>query len=312
MKLLDNSTIVTGILYQHRDSSDTQLLGGLTIDIKLFDNIPITGLIYRQERSAEDKILSGVKVTGVVYRHADDLDDVILRSSRIRGVIFQSRSADLSEVARGSDNVDASSRVRGSLEQGLPEGSQIVGLICHKKDTGEEQVITGPRVNLKILNSYSVVGIMYEGPDEESIKRLTGSNITGLLFQQQKADNETILGDMALVGIIYQDKGVISERLSAFASFALDSCERCSLYTADFRHYRSRSANLARFLALRFPCSPITCDHVVTSPNGDCPGHHPCLPTISIPEAAGVIARCFLMRPIAQHQSEQQYSLGTT
>ncbi|MGZ4862686.1 MAG: hypothetical protein ACXV2E_07915, partial [Halobacteriota archaeon] len=39
-------------------------------------------------------------------------------------------------------------------------------------------------------------------------------NITGLLFQQQKADNETIIGDMALVGIIYQDKGVISERLS--------------------------------------------------------------------------------------------------
>jgi hypothetical protein len=55
---------------------------------------------------------------------------------------------------------------------------------------------------------------MYEGPDEESIKRLTGSNITGLLFQQQKADNETIIGDMALVGIIYQDKGVISGRLS--------------------------------------------------------------------------------------------------
>lgn len=214
MKLLDNSTIVTGILYQHRDSSDTQLLGGLTIDIKLFDNIPITGLIYRQERSAEDKILSGVKVTGVVYRHADDLDDVILRSSRIRGVIFQSRSEDVSEAVHGSDNVDASSRVRGSLERGLPEGSQIVGLICHRKDTGEDQVITGPRVNLKILNSYSVVGIMYEGPDEESIKRLTGANITGLLFQQQKADNETIIGDMALVGIIYQDKGVISERLS--------------------------------------------------------------------------------------------------
>ena len=214
MKLLDDSTIVTGVLYQHRDLTDTQLLGGLTIDIKLFDNIPITGFTYCQERSAEDKILSGVKVTGVVYSYADDLDDVILRSSRIRGVIFQSRSAAVSEAAGGSDNVDASSGVRGSLEEGLPEGSQIVGLICHRNDTGEDQVITGPRVNLKILNSYSVVGIMYEGPDEESIKRLTGSNITGLLFQQQKADNETIIGDMALVGIIYQDKGVISERLS--------------------------------------------------------------------------------------------------
>jgi len=214
VKLLDNSTIVTGVLYQHRDSSDIQLLGGLTIDIKLFDKIPITGFTYRQERSAEDKILSGVKVTGVVYRYADDLDDVILRSSRIGGVIFQSRSAAVSEAAGGSDNVDASSGVRGSLDEGLPEGSQIVGLICHRNDTGEDQVITGPRVNLKILNSYSVVGIMYEGPDEESIKRLTGSNITGLLFQQQKADNETIIGDMALVGIIYQDKGVISEKLS--------------------------------------------------------------------------------------------------
>jgi hypothetical protein len=214
VKLLDNSTIVTGILYQYRDSTDTQLLGGLTIDIKLFDNIPITGFTYRQERSAEDKILSGVHVTGIVYQYADDLDDVILRSSRIRGVIFQSRGAAVSEAAGGSDNVDASSGVRGSLDQGLPEGSQIVGLICHRNDTGEDQVITGPRVNLKILNSYSVVGIMYEGPDEESIKRLTGSNITGLLFQQQKADNETIIGDMALVGIIYQDKGVISEKLS--------------------------------------------------------------------------------------------------
>ena len=214
MKLLDNSTIVTGILYQYRDSTDTQLLGGLTIDIKLFDNIPITGFTYRQERSAEDKILSGVHVTGIVYQYADDLDDVILRSSRIRGVIFQSRGAAVSEAAGGSDNVDASSGVRGSLDQGLPEGSQIVGLICHRNDTGEDQVITGPRVNLKILNSYSVVGIMYEGPDEESIKRLTGSNITGLLFQQQKADNETIIGNMALVGIIYQDKGVISEKLS--------------------------------------------------------------------------------------------------
>lgn len=214
MKLLDNSTIVTGVLYQQRDSTDIQLLGGLTIDIKLFDNIPITGFTYRQERSAEDKILSGVKVTGIVYRYADDLDDVILRSSRIRGVIFQSRGAAVSEAAGGSDNVDASSGVLGSLAHGLPEGSQIVGLICHRNDTGEDRVITGPRVNLKILNSYSVVGIMYEGPDEESIKRLTGSNITGLLFQQQKADNETIIGDMALVGIIYQDKGVISERLS--------------------------------------------------------------------------------------------------
>jgi hypothetical protein len=214
VKLLDNSTIVTGILYQYRDSTDTQLLGGLTIDIKLFDNIPITGFTYRQERSAEDKILSGVHVTGIVYQYADDLDDVILRSSRIRGMIFQSRGAAVSEAAGGSDNVDASSGVRGSLDQGLPEGSQIVGLICHRNDTGEDQVITGPRVNLKILNSYSVVGIMYEGPDEESIKRLTGSNITGLLFQQQKADNETIIGDMALVGIIYQDKGVISGRLS--------------------------------------------------------------------------------------------------
>jgi hypothetical protein len=234
VKLLDNSTIVTGVLYQHRDSSDTQLLSGLTIDIKLFDNIPITGFTYRQERSAEDKILSGVQVSGIVYRNADDLDDVILRSSRIRGVIFQSRSVAVSEAARGSDNIDASSGAPGLLEQRLPEGSQIVGLICHKKDTGEEQVITGPRVNLKILNGSSVVGIMYEGPDEESIKHLTGSNITGLLFQQQKADRETILGDMSILGVIYQDKGAISERL------------------ADSRHMFSEASSVILYVLLIF------------------------------------------------------------
>jgi hypothetical protein len=213
MKLLDDSTIVTGVLYQHKDSTDTQLLGGLAIGVKLFDRVPITGFTYRQEKSTEDKILSGSQVTGIVYRYEDGLDDVILRSSRIRGVIFRSRDAAISEVARGSGNIDASSGAPGSLAQGLPEGSQIVGLICQKTNTGEEQVITGPRVNLKILNGSSVVGIMYEGPDGESIKRLTGSNITGLLFQQQKADSETILGDLNILGVIYQDKGAVSERL---------------------------------------------------------------------------------------------------
>jgi hypothetical protein len=230
VKLLDNSTIVTGILYQYRDSTDTQLFGGLSIDTKLFDNIPITGFTYRRERSAEDKILSGTQVTGIVYRYANDLDDVILRSSRIRGVIFQRRNAANSEAARDSDNIDASSGVPGLLEQRLPEGSQIVGLICHKKDTGEEQVITGSRVKLKILNGPSIVGIVYEGPDGENIKRLTGSNITGLLFQQQDADNETIFGDMNLLGVIYNDKNSISERLTANSHHMLSMAASVILY----------------------------------------------------------------------------------
>jgi hypothetical protein len=214
MKLLGNSMIVTGVLYQHRDSTDTQLLGGLAIGVKLFDNVPISGFTYRQEKSTEDKILSGARVTGIVYRYADDLDDVILRSSRIRGVIFRSRDAATGKEARGSINSDASSGTPDSLEEGLPEGSQIVGFMCQKTNTGEEQVITGPRVNLKILNGSSVVGIMYEGLGGENIKRLTGSNLTGLLFQHQNASSETIVGDMDILGVIYQDKDVISERLS--------------------------------------------------------------------------------------------------
>lgn len=227
---LDNSTIVTGVLYQQKDSTDTQLLGGLAISVKLFDGVPITGFTYRQEKSAEDKLLSGSQVTGIVYRYEDGLDDVILRSSRIRGVIFRSRDAAISEVARSSDNIDASSGAPGSLEQRLPEGSQIIGLICHRKDTGEEQVITGPRVKLKILNGSSIVGIMYEGPDEENIKRLTGSNITGLLFQQQNANSETILGDMNILGIIYQDKSALSERLAAGSHETLAMVVRVILY----------------------------------------------------------------------------------
>jgi hypothetical protein len=230
MKLLDNSTIVTGVLYQHRDSTDTQLLGGLAIGVKLFDGVPMTGFTYRQEGSTEDKILSGSRVTGIVYRYEDGLDDVILRSSRIRGVIFKSREAAISEVARGSDNIDASSGAPGSLEQGLPDGSQIVGLICRKTSTGDEQVITGPRVKLKILIGSSIVGIKYEGPDGESIKRLTGSNITGLLFQEQNASSETILGDMNILGIIYQDKSALSERLGVGSHDTFAVVARVILY----------------------------------------------------------------------------------
>jgi len=230
MKLLDNSTIVTGVLYQQKDSTDTQLLGGLAISVKLFDGVPITGFTYRQERSAEDKLLSGSRVTGIVYRYEDGLDDVILRSSRIRGVIFRSRDAAISEGARGSGDIDASSGAPGSLEQGLPDGSEIVGLICRKTNTGDEQVITGPRVKLKILISSSIVGIMYEGPDGESIKRLTGSNLTGLLFQQQNAQSETILGDMNILGIIYQDKSALSERLAAGSHDTFAMVARVILY----------------------------------------------------------------------------------
>jgi len=227
---LDNSTIVTGVLYQQKDSTDTQLLGGLAISVKLFDGVPITGFTYRQEKSAEDKLLSGSRVTGIVYRYEDGLDDVILRSARIRGVIFRSRDAAISEVARGSGNVDASSGALGSLEQGLPEGSQIVGLICRKTSTGDEQVVTGPKVKLQILISSSIVGIMYEGRDAESIKRLTGSNLTGLLFQQKNASSETILGDMNILGIIYQDKSALSERLTASSHDACAMVVRVILY----------------------------------------------------------------------------------
>jgi hypothetical protein len=227
---LDNSTIVTGVLYQQKDSTDTQLLGGLAISVKLFDGVPITGFTYRQEKSAEDKLLSGSRVTGIVYRYEDGLDDVILRSARIRGVIFRSRDAAISEVARGSGNVDASSGALGSLEQGLPEGSQIVGLICRKTSTGDEQVVTGPKVKLQILISSSIVGIMYEGRDAESIKRLTGSNLTGLLFQQKNASSETILGDMNILGIIYQDKSALSERLTASSHDAFAMVVRVILY----------------------------------------------------------------------------------
>jgi hypothetical protein len=227
---LDNSTIVTGVLYQQKDSTDTQLLGGLAISVKLFDGVPITGFTYRQEKSAEDKLLSGSRVTGIVYRYEDGLDDVILKNARIRGVIFRSRDAAISEVARGSGNVDASSGALGSLEQGLPERSQIVGLICRKTSTGDEQVVTGPKVKLQILISSSIVGIMYEGRDAESIKRLTGSNLTGLLFQQKNASSETILGDMNILGIIYQDKSALSERLTASSHDAFAMVVRVILY----------------------------------------------------------------------------------
>jgi fumarate reductase subunit D len=229
MTLLDDSTVVTGILYQHKDSTDTQLLSGLEIGVKLFDGLPITGFTYRLERSTEDSLVSGSRVTGVVYRFEDGLDDVILRSARIKGVIFRRRDAG-GEVVRDSDTIDSSSAVPSSLEHGLPEGSHIVGLICHQKHKGDEQVVTGSRVKMNILSGSSIVGIVYESPDGENIKRVTGPNITGLLFQEQNAGSETIVGDINILGIIYQDKNALFERFSAGSHETRTMAARVVLY----------------------------------------------------------------------------------
>ena len=40
MKVPEDTSIVTGILYQHKGSTDTQLLGGLAISVKLFNGVP--------------------------------------------------------------------------------------------------------------------------------------------------------------------------------------------------------------------------------------------------------------------------------
>jgi hypothetical protein len=230
MKVPEDSSIVTGILYQHKGSTDTQLLGGLAISVKLLTGVPITGFTYREENSIEDKLVSGSRVTGIVYRHEADVDEQILRSVRIKGVIFQNKGGIQDDAAGESEEVEASREAPLLPEHGLLSGSQIVGIICRDKGTGEEQLTTGAKVDMKILNGASIVGIIFEGTDGEIIKRLIGSNITGLLFQQQSSHNETLVGDMAILGFIYQEKDAILERLSNSSKNAVSMAEKVILY----------------------------------------------------------------------------------
>jgi hypothetical protein len=230
MRLPEESSVITGILYQHKDSTDTQLLGGLAIGVKLFDGVPITGFTYCEENSTENKLVSGSRVTGIVYRHETSTDDQILRSANIKGVIFQNREQAQVDAAHESANVDAARATLRSSEQELLSGSKIVGIICRDKSTGEEQLTTGARVDMKILNGASIAGIIYEGPEGESIKRLTGSNLTGLLFQQQNSNSETVVGDMAILGLIYQEKDTIIKRVTNSSQNAISVAERVILY----------------------------------------------------------------------------------
>ena len=230
MKLPKDSSVITGVLYQHRDSTDTQLLGGLAIGVKLFDGVPITGFTYCEENSTENKLVSGSRVTGIVYRHETSTDDQILRSANIKGVIFQNREQAQVDAAHESANVDAARATQRSSEQELLSGSKIVGIICRDKSTGEEQLTTGARVDMKILNGASIAGIIYEGPEGGSIKHLTGSNLTGLLFQQQNSNSETVVGDMAILGLIYQEKDAIIKRVTNSSQNAISMAERVILY----------------------------------------------------------------------------------
>ena len=230
MKLSEDSSVVTGVLYQHKGSTDAQLLGGLAIDVKLFDGVPITGFTYCEENSIEDKLVSGSRVTGIVYRYEATIDNRILRSAKIKGVIFEKREKSQGDAARESANIDPARETPRSPQQGLLDGSQIVGLICRDKSTGEEQLTTGARVDMKILNGASIAGIIYEGPEGESIKQLAGSNVTGLLFQQQNSNSETLVGDMAILGLIYQEKDAILERLANSSHNAISMAESVVLY----------------------------------------------------------------------------------
>jgi hypothetical protein len=230
MKLPQDSSVITGVLYQHRDSTDTQLLGGLAIGVKLFDGVPITGFTYCEENSTEDKLVSGSRITGIVYRYETSIDNRILRSAKIKGVIFEKREKSQDDTARESANVDPARETPRSPQQGLPDGSQIVGMIYRDKSTGEEQLTTGARVDMQILNGTSIVGVIYEGPEGESIKQLTGSDITGLLFQQQNSNTETLVGDMAVLGFMYQEKDAILERLANSSHNGVSMAESVILY----------------------------------------------------------------------------------
>jgi hypothetical protein len=229
MTLPEETSVITGVLYQHKGSTDTQLVGGLEIGVKLFDGVPLTGFTYRDESSTESKLVSGSPVTGIVYQHETSIDDRILRSEKIRGVIFQTREQAQGDPACESAYVDAARESSRSPQQDLLNGSQIVGIICRDKSTGEEQLITGTGVDMKILNAASIAGIMYEAPEGEIIKRLTGSNITGLLLQQPDSNSETLVGDMAILGLIYKEKDVLG-RFANSSQNAISMAETVILY----------------------------------------------------------------------------------
>ncbi|MGZ7132935.1 MAG: hypothetical protein ACXVH6_06175, partial [Halobacteriota archaeon] len=192
--------------------------------------VPITGFTYCEENSIEDKLVSGSRITGIVYRLETSIDDRILRGAKIKGVIFEKREKSQDDTARESPNVDPARETSRLHQQGLPDGSQIVGMIYRDKSTGEEQLTTGARVDMQILDGASIAGIIYEGSDGESIKQLTGSNITGLLFQHQNSNTETLVGDMAILGLIYQEKDTILERLANSSHDGISMATNVILY----------------------------------------------------------------------------------
>ena len=230
MKDPEGSAIVTGILYQEKGSTDTQLVGGLENNIKLLDGVPITGFTYREENATEDKLVSGLQVTGIVHRSGAGLDEQILRSEKIKGVIFQNRELAQGNKAGILETVDPSREASSLPQQGPLSGSQIVGIVCRDQRTGEERLTTGARADLKILNGTAIAGIIFEGPDGEMIKRLNGFNITGLLFQQKNSSSETLVGDMVILGLIYQEKGVPFKILVSSSQNAVSMVESSILY----------------------------------------------------------------------------------
>ena len=203
----ETSSVVTGILYQHAGSTDTQLLAGIAIAVKLFAGVPITGFAYREDNTPDNKLVSGSRVTGIVWQDGTSTDERVLRTGKVTGVIYQTREHACANDSSASASVDAARDASDSL-QILPSGSKIVGIICRDTSTGQEELTTGAKIDMKILSGASVTGIMYEGPEGERIKHLRGSNITGLLFQQPNSSSETVVGDMAVLGLIYKEKPV--------------------------------------------------------------------------------------------------------
>jgi len=230
MKDPEDSSIVTGLLYQQKGSTDTQLFGGLANSIKLFNGVPITGFTYREENAIEDKLVSGLQVTGIVHRSGAGVDEQILRSEKIKGVIFQNRALAQGNKAGGPENADPSREAASLPQQGLLSGSQIVGIVCRDKGTGEERLTTGARADLKILNGAAIAGVIFDGTEGEIIKRLNGSNITGLLFQQKNSSSETLLGDMVILGFIYQEKGAHFKILANSSQNAVPMVKSSILY----------------------------------------------------------------------------------
>jgi hypothetical protein len=225
----EKSPLVTGILYQHKGSTDTQLVGGLANSIKLFDGVPMTGFTYREENGTEEKLVSGLQVIGIVHRSEGGSDEQILRSEKIKGVIFQNRDVVQGNKAGGAENIDASCEAPTLPQQEPLSGSQIVGIVCRDNVTGEERLTTGARADLKILSGAAIVGMIVEGAEGEVIKRLPGFNITGLLLQQQNSSSETLVGDMILLGIIYQEKGPF-KRLANSSQNAVSMIKSSVLY----------------------------------------------------------------------------------